>query len=221
MQNCFAIVCILQIITPIPLGCFALDTGQSFIDLKDRLHRGDPTASEEIFLRYAQQLLRVVVPRISSSLKQKVDPEDIVQSAFRSFFRADPVNAFQTDGWNDLWSILVTITLRKCRYQVRHFLTAKRNVNRELSGGSYGASQDWHVVASEPTPGEAAEMADLVQHFLSSLNDRNRFIAEAILRGMSPADIAKQLGLTERTIYRQIEQIKDKLSAMDDSEIGS
>lgn len=192
-----------------------MDTGQSFIDLKERLQRGDPTASEEIFARYAQQLLRVVSPRISSSLKQKVDPEDIVQSAFRSFFRVGPVDAFHTEGWNDLWSILVTITLRKCRYQVRHFLTAKRNVNRELSGGSDGTPQDWQMIASEPTPGEIAEMADLVQQFLSSLNDRNRHIAESTLRGLTPADIAKQLGLTERTIYRQIEQIKDKLSALD------
>lgn len=192
-----------------------MDTGQSFIDLKDRLHRGDPSASEEIFTRYAQQLLRVVAPRVSSSLRQKVDPEDIVQSAFRSFFRAGPVDAFHTEGWNDLWSILVTITLRKCRYQVRQFLTAKRNVNREFSGGSDGTPQDWQMVASEPTPAEAAEMADLVHHFLTSLNERNRLIAESTLRGTAPADIAKQMGLTERTIYRQIEQIKDKLSALD------
>jgi RNA polymerase sigma-70 factor, ECF subfamily len=187
----------------------------SFIDLKEKLGRGDPAAGEEIFRRYAQQLVRVVSPRVVGSLRQKVDPEDIVQSAFRSFFRAGPAEAFETQGWNDLWAVLVTITLRKCRYQVRHFLTAKRNLKKEVAGGSPDSSADWQFVASEPTPAEAAELTDLVKNFLDSLDERNRTIAEMAMAGATPADIARQLGLTERTIYRQLERIRERLELLD------
>lgn len=192
-----------------------MNSAHSFIDLKARLEQGDKTAGDEIFRRYGQQLIRVVSPRISSSLKQKIDPEDLVQSAFRSFFRVGPVDAFQTESWNDLWAILVTITLRKCRHQVRHFLASKRNMNREQSTSTESSWADWQFVATEPTPAEAVELTDLITHFLQSLDERLRRIAELSMLGKTPGEIGAELNLTERTVYRQLERLHDKLKALE------
>lgn len=187
----------------------------SFVDLKIKLEQGDPQASVDIFRRYGEQLIRVVSPRIAGTLRQKIDPEDLVQSAFRSFFRAGPTQAFVTESWNDLWAILVTITLRKCRHQVRRFLATKRNVNREAMAPVDASWDDWQFVAREPTPDEAVQLGDLIVHFLQSLEDRQRAIAEMTMKGDSPTEIAAHLGLTERTVYRQLQQLRSKLEVLD------
>jgi len=187
----------------------------SFDDLKQRLQSGDQQAGSEIFRRYGEQLIRLAAPRLTGLLKQKVDPEDVVQSAFRSFFRAHGEKSFVLGDWNDLWSVLVTITLRKCRYQVRQFLTAKRDMRRESSPPEEGSGVHWQAVASAPTPAEVAEFTDLLSRFLDGLDARARQIVELALDDHSPAEIAPRVGLTERSVYRQMERIRERLESME------
>ena len=47
---------------------------------------GDSKAAGEIYDRYVARLIGLVRKRLSSKLGRRVDPEDIVQSAYRSFF---------------------------------------------------------------------------------------------------------------------------------------
>lgn len=191
---------------------------ESFIDLQQRLRDGDGTAGSEIFRRYRERLIHLAAPRLAGKLRTKVDPEDVVQSAFRSFFRAEETREFGLGGWNDLWSVLVTITLRKCRYQVRHFLTIKRDIRREQAQRTIDSPLDWQTIASDPTPVEAAEFADLLITFLGGLDERARQIVELSLEGYSPAEIAPKVSLTERTVYRQLDRIRARLEGLDPNE---
>ena len=52
-----------------------------------RLQQGQADASTELYLRYAERLLAVAAAQTSPDLARRVDPEDIVQSVFRTFFR--------------------------------------------------------------------------------------------------------------------------------------
>jgi RNA polymerase sigma-70 factor (ECF subfamily) len=186
----------------------------SFADLIGRLNERDAAAAEDIFRRYAQQLVRLASQRIVGSLRRKVDAEDLVQSAFRSFFRAQDEAPFQFEDWANLWAVLATITLRKCGYQVRHFLTAKRNVRlEEASGVNDGSCPTREALSREPTPAEATVLSDLVEHFLSGLEGKTRQIAELALEGHTAPAIATQVGLTERSVFRQMERIKRHLLA--------
>lgn len=196
----------------------AVPRDESFADLKRRLHAGDEQAGADIFRRYGEQLIRTAAPRLTGLLRQKVDPEDIVQSAFRSFFRAHGEKSFVLGDWNDLWSVLVTITLRKCRYQVRQFLTAKRDIRREHAPAPDASGASWHAVASEPTPAEVTEFADLLTRLFDGLDARARQIVELSLEDYTAAEIAPRVGLTERSVYRQLERIRSRLEAMDISE---
>ena len=44
-------------------------------------------ATQAAYDRYAQRLLALVERRISASLQRRIDPEDILQSAYHSLFR--------------------------------------------------------------------------------------------------------------------------------------
>src|SRR6188508_3437537 len=56
------------------------------MQLLNRVRDKDPQAAMELFDRYVQRLVALVRVRLSPKLKRRIDPEDVVQSAYRSFF---------------------------------------------------------------------------------------------------------------------------------------
>ena len=52
----------------------------------ERLRAGDDEAAREVFDRFARRLVGLARRRFDRRLAHRVDPEDVVQSAFKSFF---------------------------------------------------------------------------------------------------------------------------------------
>lgn len=86
----------------------------SFADLMTRLRAGDPGAAEEIFRRFANRLVSLARQRLDALVLRKLDPEDVLQSALNSFFRAHAQGRVDVRDWDSLWGLLAVITLRKC-----------------------------------------------------------------------------------------------------------
>src|SRR5262245_39684709 len=97
-------------------------------DLVQRWRGGDQAAAAELFRRYADRLIALARSRMSQRLAQRVDPEDVVQSAYRSFFANTREGRYALDRGGDLWQLLVTITLHKLQHQVRRNNRQKRAV---------------------------------------------------------------------------------------------
>src|SRR5205809_645070 len=55
-----------------------------FCQLMTALRLGDGQAARVVFERYARRLIGLAATRLPSSVRSKVDPEDVVQSAVRS-----------------------------------------------------------------------------------------------------------------------------------------
>src|SRR5690348_2853158 len=83
------------------------------------LRGADPGIAEEIFARYARGLVRVAQQHLSRKVAGRVDGEDVVQSALRTFFRRGERGDFRIDSSGQLWRLLVRITLMKARAQAR------------------------------------------------------------------------------------------------------
>src|SRR5436305_12752712 len=99
-----------------------------------RVRSGDDAAAREVFERFVGRLVALTRGRLNRLLARKVDPEDVVQSAFKSFFvrqRAGTLNVGDGDG---LWNLLALITLRKCADRAEYFLADRRDAAREVSG---------------------------------------------------------------------------------------
>src|SRR5437762_3488388 len=94
----------------------------SFEDLMERLRLGDERAAQQIFERFAHRLMGLARTRLSGGLRQKVDPEDVMQSVFKSFFRRHAEAQFDLSGWDSLWALLTVITLRKSGHKVKEYL---------------------------------------------------------------------------------------------------
>ena len=66
---------------------------------------------------------------VSSSLSSRVDPEDIVQSVFRTFFRRASEGQYQVPSGEELWKLLLAISLNKVRSVGQFHRAAKRDIH--------------------------------------------------------------------------------------------
>src|SRR3954468_23718009 len=105
----------------------------SFAAFLARLHQGDDAAARELFGRFTHQLIALALRHIDAGLRHKVDPEDVVQSAYKSFFlRYGAANAAVVN-WNSLWGLLTLITARKCAERAAFHRAGRRDAGREVS----------------------------------------------------------------------------------------
>jgi RNA polymerase sigma factor (sigma-70 family) len=195
----------------------------SFAGLMNRLQAGDQDAAAEIFHRFANRLIQLARSRLNAQIRQKVDPEDVMQSVLKSFFHRQTEEAFVLGDWNNLWSLLVKITLRKCGGRVRYFKAVRRDMRRERPTHSLpdDSTASWQAIAREPTPSEAAILTETVQHLLSGLRERDRQIVSFRLQGAQNTEIARHVGCTERTVQRVLERLARRLRDSGENELGS
>lgn len=177
-------------------------------DFAARLTEGDEQAADEIFNRFARRLVALARSRLSNLVRQQVDPEDIVQSTFRSFFVRHSKGDLDVRGWNSLWSLLAIITLRKCGHRTEYFYAACRDLHRQATPDSLAT---FEALTREPTPAEAAVMTESLSELFATLDARDRSILEMKLQGESVAEISEALGCTERTVQRVLQRVREWL----------
>ncbi|HEY8505264.1 MAG TPA: sigma-70 family RNA polymerase sigma factor [Gemmataceae bacterium] len=186
-------------------------------DLVARCRAGDQAAAQVLFDRFVERLLLLARRRISQRLASRVDPEDIVQSVFRTFFHRLKQDQFQFDDQDDLFKLLVRITVHKTLRQIAFHKAAKRDPGMEAHQGENNQEMLAQVLDAEPSPETIVTFMDHLEHFLSQLRPEDRQILELRLQGYSTEEIAQQLGLYDRKIRRVLERVR----AVAQNEAGS
>jgi RNA polymerase sigma factor (sigma-70 family) len=190
---------------------------QPSANLLARWREGDEQAAAQLFERYAQRLIVMAQRRLPGKLAARVDAEDIVQSVYRSFFIAARNGRFVLQQSGDLWRLLLGITLHKVQHQVRFHLADKRTVSSERAGGG---SKDGHfhlpvhLLAQDPSPEEAAALADLLEAAMSGFKPLDRRMIELRLQGYELHEIAEETGRCVHTILRVVRRFRQTLEQM-------
>ncbi len=190
-----------------------MSEGEEFAELLERLERGEQDAYTEVFERFANRLIPLARSQLDARTRQKLDAEDVLQSAFRSFFSRQANGEFNLAGWGSMWGVLVVITLRKCGRRRSQWRAARRDVRREqhveAEGGEPAMESDrWLTDQSEPTPAEAAMLADLLEHLMAQLDERERTVLELRLQGFNIAEICSRIQRSERTVHRILTDVR-------------
>jgi RNA polymerase sigma-70 factor (ECF subfamily) len=186
----------------------AVESG--FDQLAGRLRRGDADAAAEVFRRFARRLIALARSQLDSWVRTRVEPEDVVQSVFRSFFTRFESGQFRLGSWDNLWTVLTLITVRKCTNRVEFWRAAKRDLQRE-AGPLPDAGLLEEALARDPTPAEAVCLSETVEQLLKQLSERDRAILTAHLQGRDTAAISADMHLTERTVRRALERARRAL----------
>jgi RNA polymerase sigma-70 factor (ECF subfamily) len=188
----------------------------SFAELLARLRAGDDAAARVVFQRFAHRLIALARREFHASLKYKVDPEDVVQSSFKSFFRRFDEGKLEVGNWDGLWGLLTLITLRKCADRVEYHRAECRDAIREApaAAAAEGVVSGTEAVGREPTPLEAAILSETVEQLLAGLDEDERPIVELSLQGYTTQEISRQLDRPERSVRRLRERVRNRLLRM-------
>lgn len=156
-------------------------------------------AANQFYGRYLRRLLALVKSRTAARFAPRFDPEDIVQSVFRTWFARtrDGRISFSTQG--DLWSLLCVIALRKVRNRTRFHDEPIRSVG--LTADNAEPAEN----LPDATDNDAVEFEDLIDVARMRLKELPRRTLELTIQGLSVEDISTELGRTTRSVtrYRQ------------------
>jgi DNA-directed RNA polymerase specialized sigma24 family protein len=189
----------------------------SVTDLIRLVKKGDSAAAQELFVRYARRLLGLAHAQLRGKNLRIADEEDVVNIALADFFLgAERGQYSKLHDREDLWHLLVKITVRKAQRLLREQRSRKR-CPRGLGQGT--PSLD---LASTPADVPVQQIADrkpppdlevlgneTFEHLLNRLGNAHlRAIAVWKWEAYSNKEIAAMLGCCARTIARKLELIR-------------
>jgi RNA polymerase sigma-70 factor (ECF subfamily) len=176
-----------------------------------RYRRGEEDAATELYLRYAGRLRNLATTRASPELKQRVDPEDIVQSVFRTFFRRAAVGQYDAPTGDELWKLFLVIGLNKIRKVAAFHKAAKRDVRQTAAGAGY----DQAVTQTPGSDEEALHNLQLtIDELLAPLPESHRAIIELRAAGHEVAEIAGRTGRSRRSVERILHDFRRRLHGL-------
>jgi RNA polymerase sigma-70 factor (ECF subfamily) len=188
--------------------------GQSDHSLLVRVQRGQDDAATALYLRYAKRLRALVKAQRGADLASRVDPDDIVQSVFRTFFRRAAEGHYDVPPGEELWKLFLVIALYKVRDTAAFHRAGKRDVGRTV----VGADVDWSAAGHPPRGSgrdeEALTILQLViDEILDKLSPAHRRIVELRVEGHEVGDIAAQTGRAKRSVERILQEFRGRLAA--------
>jgi RNA polymerase sigma-70 factor, ECF subfamily len=183
--------------------------------LLDRVRAGDEDAARQLYEHYVHRLLHLARNRISQRLAHRFDPEDVVQSVFRSFFHRVQ-HGTMTVAEDDLGKFLVGVTVRKTLRKIAFHTAAKRNPAVEAGSTDAVELGLARCLDLEPSPEATVAFLDELEHFFRRLNAEDREILELRLHGYTNEEIAERLGTYDRRVRRAMEHVRALAAEMAD-----
>ena len=176
-----------------------------------QFQRGEAGAATLLYLRYAGRITSLAWAQRGQDLASRFDPDDIVQSIFRTFFRRAAEGVYDVPEGEDLWKLFLVIALQKIRDACSFHRAAKRDVRTTRS---IEASDK--IGATLPGQNEIglAELKMVVDELLGGLPATQRVIVELRIDGFRVDEIAQKTGRSRRTVERGLQEFRAQLGAI-------
>lgn len=190
----------------------------SITHLIGEFHQGSQTAFGALFQRFFPGSVTRLQRRLGPAYPGIDGAEDVALSVFRRLWQtveeARPLAGDLTDRLS-LLRILTLLTEQKLRESWRTDFRQCRDVRRTVrESDQAGEPDDALSLADTPALGRPPEwdvvFLDLLAHLLGLLTERQQTIVLNKMAGRSAREIAEDLGCSERSIERQLSEIRDR-----------
>ena len=183
-------------------------TAPSDRSLLRRFRGGQSDAATELYLRYAGRLRALAGEQCAPDLAPRLDPDDIVQSVFRTFFRRAAGGQYDVPEGEDLWKLFLIIALNKVRSAAAFHRAAKRDV-RATATDLADAPTGRHLAAADEMA--LATLRMVVDELLGALPPSLRAIVELRVEGYEVEEIAQRTQRSRRSVERALHEFRARL----------
>jgi RNA polymerase sigma-70 factor (ECF subfamily) len=179
--------------------------------LLQKLKDGHESAATALYVRYAGHLRALTARQSSAALSARMDPDDIVQSVFRTFFRRVNTDQYEVPRGDDLWKLFLVIALNKIRNAAAHHTAAKRDVRQTVHLGDSPAAVGTAVTADDT---DLTALRLVVDDTIAALPESSRQMVRLRIDGHEVGDIAARTGRSKRSVERVLQQFRDQLQGL-------
>lgn len=184
-----------------------MDSRQDLAILISQIRDGSESASTTLVSRYGEHILRIVRHKLDKSLRPKFDSQDFVQAVWASFFALLPERGHFEDS-EGLAAFLAQLAQNKVTDEVRQRLERqKHNINRERLLERVEMVRAKALNSRELTPDAIAIAREEWQRFLARQPGYYRRIFEMMNEGHDREDVARELGISEKTVQRVMKRL--------------
>jgi RNA polymerase sigma-70 factor (ECF subfamily) len=174
-----------------------------------RFRAGHQSAATQLYLRYAERLGNFATAKTGRDLVARVDPDSIVQSVFRSFFRRAQDGQYHVAPGEELWKLLLVMALNKIRSAATHHHAQRRDTRKTQSMADLEGSlrdEKW----SDQTSFDILRMT--IDEMLSTLTESQRAMVTLRIEGHEVDVIAEKTGRSKRSVERILQSFRQQLS---------
>ena len=170
-----------------------------------RLRTGSQDAATQLYTRYANRLHGLSFAKCSSDLKSRFDPDDIVQSVFRTFFRRVGKGEYDVPDGDDLWKLFLVIGLNKIKAAGAFNRAAKRDVRATIGSKELELASDATVETDEMS---LSVLRMSIDEVLEDLTQSHRDIIHLRIEEYEVAEIAERIGRSKRSVERILQEFR-------------
>ena len=186
--------------------------------LFDKARIGESRALQAFFDKYAGPILAVIRANMNSPMRSEFDSDDFLQQTRMKLSQCNFAdNDFETP--QAFLAYMMRVAEREVLQVKRKFARrTKGGVNHEKPIETLPVEDMREFVDHGPAASEVQIAEERWQRALAVLAPGYRYIATRLRDGFTQVEIAKETGLSERTIRRVLEKLRKALLADEEEE---
>jgi DNA-directed RNA polymerase specialized sigma24 family protein len=173
-------------------------------------------AARIIWERFSTRLLGLVRRHLDNRIRRREDEQDVLQSVYATFCIGQLNGKTSPASREELWKLLVRITMCTVVNTAHRHLAARRDVRRERTDGHESPTTAslfprWmldHVDRSQPSHEEKIIVLEEVERLLQGISADLRCIVIWKLEGYTNSEIAGMIGRTVRCVELKLQEIR-------------
>ncbi len=167
---------------------------------------GDEDAATTLYERYARRVFGLVEAKLGDRLRANTEPEDVVQSVFKSMFRGVQSGHYDAPPGTTLWNLLAVIAVHKLHRKATHNAAKRRDTRRNISIESVDE------LLAHPDSLEFFQVT--MRETLELLRPLDREILSLRVQRFSVDEISEKTGRSRRTVERSLQRSRERLSSL-------
>ena len=177
-------------------------------ELLTRIKDGDEGAARELLTRYESKVRLVVRRQLPRLLRSRFDSLDFLQSVWGSFFHKIRTGPNDLNEEQSLITFLAWAARNKVIDEYRRAATQKQDMTREERLEIRGDKESCLAVGD--TPSQLAQANETYDRLRDLLPEDRRVVLELKAAGYSCREIGDRIGMSERTVQRVLEDLRDR-----------
>lgn len=175
-------------------------------DLVEKIRAGDEDAATELYHRYSKRIHGLVASRMANHLRSQLQPEDIVQSVFKSIFRGVQGGGYTAPEGGSLWQLMAVVAVRKVQRNGAKRTKLKRDSRR---------NQPLDFVEEIDDKTESPEQFELaLQEATEALGEDERLAVLHRVQGFTVEEISTRMERSRRSVERLLKSARERLSEL-------